>query len=69
MISFILSCCAAWIIFELLSQLFTRCPGKIREGDFIKEIDGQLYLVREVEQRNTAPVQRPPGKPDLRLAK
>ena len=64
MLSFILSCAAAWIIFKLLNLLFDRKP-KIKPGDFIKEIDGQLYLVRETEQA----LVQPHGRPNLKVVK
>ena len=76
---FLLACTAAWIFFRVLDHVFRpRIPPRvnfrhIREGDFIKQIDGQYYIVRDVEvetselsENAVAPVKE---KPDLRVVK
>ena len=63
---FILSCAAAYLIFRVLDAVFTRKP-KIKAGDFFREIDGQLYILREVP--SDQPQAGPTGKPVLHIVK
>ena len=71
---FILSCIAVYVIFRILDALFARRrPMKIREGDYIKEIEGQYYIVRDVEDESTVEneVEAPPHqrRPTLKVVK
>ena len=66
MLEFIGTCIVIWLVFRLLDLIFRR-NAKIKTGDFFKEIDGQLYIVREVEADQPAP--QPQGKPDLHIVK
>ena len=71
---FIVSVVAVYVIFRILDAVFApRRPMKIREGDFIKEIDGQYYIVRDVEDNSTVEneVEAPPHqrKPTLKVVK
>ena len=73
MIEFIVSIVAVYFIFRLLDHLFARRrPTKIQEGDFIRVIDGQYYIVRDapatekVEPGVGVPHQR---RPNLKVVK
>ena len=52
MIEFIGTCVAVYFVFRFLDYLLRpkQKNATLREGDFLKEINGQLYVVREVEQ-------------------
>jgi hypothetical protein len=49
MISFMISIVLAYFAFRLLDWIFSPRNRQIREGDFVKEINGQYYIVREAE--------------------
>jgi hypothetical protein len=75
MIEFFIGCTAAYIFFRFLDYLFgaRRLPRnqfhEIREGDFVKEIDGQFWIVREHEvlpEKIEPPTQQ---RPDLKVVK
>ena len=72
MIKFILSCVAAYFIFMVLNALFaSRSKGyQLKEGDFVQEINGQFYIVRDVtapeKVEEPAPHQR---RPSLKVVK
>jgi hypothetical protein len=66
MIGFIISIVLAYFAFRLLDWIFSPGNRQIREGDFVKEINGQYYIVRETE---IAPEKIEPPVFKLRIVK
>jgi hypothetical protein len=70
MIEFLGSIVAAYVIFFMLDRIFTRRrPVKLKEGDFVQEINGQFYIVREVASAPTPDVVPHQRRPALKVVK
>jgi hypothetical protein len=51
MISILVSAVVFWIIWRVLDSVFSRRvrPAALKPGDYLKEINGELYLVRDIQ--------------------
>lgn len=76
MFEFIASVVGIYFIFKVLDRLFNRNRIQIREGDYVKEINGQYYLVRDhieklenyLDETEVAPVPHQ-RRPNLKVVK